>query len=344
MRDPMTWSLPVGTIFGITIKVHILLPVVALGLILKAGFKEGAPPDIWLYSTGLMGILFLAVLVHEFGHSFAARAVDGDSHEIMLWPLGGLASCDIPQTPRAHLITAAGGPFVNLVLFGIAGGVLAIYFRAGPPMSPFWDPYTAPLLQLGGDGGYRDYKFAFEGWLARFFWVNWMLFWFNIVLVGFPMDGGRIFQALLWPKMGFAASMRAAIFAGFITAICVAIYSVAMESVLMGFLALFIYTTCRHQWLVLENGGDEAMFGYDFSQGYTSLERHDVPQRRRPSFWQRWLQERAAKRLRRELAEREGEESRMDVLLEKVQREGLQSLTDEERRFLTRVSARYRNK
>jgi hypothetical protein len=85
------------------------------------------------------------------------------------------------------------------------------------------------------------------------------------------------------------------------------------------------------------------MVGYDFSQGYTSLER-EAPPRRRPSFWQRWLQKRAAERLRRELAEREGEENRMDMLLEKVQREGLQALTDEERRFLTRVSARYRNK
>ncbi len=239
------------------------------------------------------------------------------------------------------MITAAAGPFVNVLLFVAAGGVL-IYFHIRPPMSPWWDPYDLHLLYIGGDGG-EITVYPWQGWLARFFFVNWMLFWFNMVLVGFPMDAGRIFQALLWPKMGFAASMRAAIFAGFITSLCVGIYSIAMESVLMGFLALFIYTTCRHQWLVLETGGDEAMVGYDFSQGYTSLE-HEAPPRRRPSFWQRWLQKRAAERLRRELAEREGEENRMDMLLEKVQREGLQALTDEERRFLTRVSARYRNK
>ena len=287
-----------------------------------------------------MLLLFVSVLLHEFGHSFAARAVDGDSHEIMLWPLGGLASCDIPQTPRAHFITAAGGPLVNALLFLASAGVLA-YFHVRPPMSPLWDPYDLHLLSL--DGSADTSVAPWMGWLARFFYINWMLFWLNIVLIGFPMDGGRIFQALLWPKMGFAASMRAAIFAGFITALCVAIYSIAFESVLMGFLALFIYTTCRHQWLVLEHGGDEAMFGYDFSQGYTSLER-EAPPRRRPNFWQRFLQKRAADKLRRELAEREGEENRMDTLLEKVQREGLHALTDEERRFLTRVSARYRNK
>ena len=237
-----------------------------------------------------MLLLFLSVLLHEFGHSFAARAVEGDSHEIMLWPLGGLASCDIPQTPRAHLITAAAGPFVNLLLFVAAGGVL-VYFHIRPPMNPWWDPYDLHLLYIGGDGGEISGRYPWQGWLARFFFVNWMLFWFNIVLSVSPWTAAAFSRRCSGRKMGFAASMRAAIFAGFITSLCVGIYSVAMESVLMGFLALFIYTTCRHQWLVLETGGDEAMFGYDFSQGYTSLER-EAPPRRRPSFWQRWLQKR----------------------------------------------------
>ena len=41
---------------------------------------------------------------------------------------------------------------------------------------------------------------------------------------------------------------------------------------------------------------------------------------------------------------REAEELRMDELLEKVQSQGLSALTDEERRFLKRVSDRYRNR
>ena len=54
------------------------------------------------------------------------------------------------------------------------------------------------------------------------------------------------------------------------------------------------------------------------------------------------LQRRAARKAQREVELREAEDRRMDELLEKVQRDGLQSLTEEERRFLTRVSARYR--
>jgi hypothetical protein len=56
------------------------------------------------------------------------------------------------------------------------------------------------------------------------------------------------------------------------------------------------------------------------------------------------MQRRAARKLQRELEQREAEERRMDELLEKVQRDGLQALSDEERRFLTRVSAKYRNR
>ena len=75
------------------------------------------------------------------------------------------------------------------------------------------------------------------------------------------------------------------------------------------------------------------------------LERENsASRRRRPSVWQRWWQKRQARKLQREMEQREAEENRMDELLEKVQREGLQSLSDEERRFLTRVSAKYRNR
>jgi hypothetical protein len=48
--------------------------------------------------------------------------------------------------------------------------------------------------------------------------------------------------------------------------------------------------------------------------------------------------------LQREQEQREAEERRMDELLAKVQREGMNSLTDEEKRFLKRVSDRYRNR
>ena len=115
-------------------------------------------------------------------------------------------------------------------------------------------------------------------------------------------------------------------------------------------LCWFIYINCKQQILRLANGGEDAPFGYDFSQGYTSLEGLPAagPPRKRPEAAQ--LVPAAgdssgppAKPSREHDLPREAEERRMDELLEKVQRDGIQSLTDEEKRFLTRVSARYRD-
>src|SRR5258708_6359545 len=108
MRDPLTWSLPIGRLFGIVIKVHLLFPFVALALILRAAAK-GEPGD-WIIATGIEAMLFVSVLLHEFGHCFGARFVDGDAHEILMWPLGGLAYVEVPHTWRANLFTAIAGP------------------------------------------------------------------------------------------------------------------------------------------------------------------------------------------------------------------------------------------
>src|SRR5262245_59066634 len=123
MRDPFTWSLPFGRMFGITIRIHILFPIFILIMWLQAATKKPDPGhNFALQMLAVMGLLFISVLIHEFGHCFAARSVDGDANEVLLWPLGGLANCDVPNTPRAHFLTAAGGPLANLLLCVLAAG------------------------------------------------------------------------------------------------------------------------------------------------------------------------------------------------------------------------------
>ena len=60
-------------------------------------------------------------------------------------------------------------------------------------------------------------------------------------------------------------------------------------------------------------------------------------------LFKRWRQARLARRLQRENEERARDEERMDQLLDKIARTGKESLTEEERRFLERMSARRRN-
>src|SRR5262245_7806750 len=134
MRDPMSWSIPLFRAFGIQVRLHILYIIITLGLVLRA---VSLMPDHWL-DVVLVAVvlLFIAVLLHEFGHCFAARRVDGEADEILMWPLGGLAYCAVPHTPRANLITAVGGPLVNVAICLGAGAVLiaADYL---PPINVF---------------------------------------------------------------------------------------------------------------------------------------------------------------------------------------------------------------
>jgi hypothetical protein len=351
MRDPFTWSLPLYSAFGIKVRMHILFPVLAFALIGRAVVTKDVPPGLWWPAAQIVALLVVAVLFHEYGHCIAARWVEGDAHEILLWPLGGLASVEVPHTARANFITAAAGPLADIVLCVVTGAAL-MFFGIRPPFNPFWNPVPwtptgivlPELYTWGGAEVSKELLTPGLVLLARFFWLNWVLCLFNLALVGFPMDSGRMFQCLLWPRLGFRQATLAAVFAGFFTMLIVGICALVFNELLLFLLALWIYITCRQQWIILETGGEESLFGYDFSQGYTSLERDQPPPRRKPSFLKRWLQARAKKRMERQQEQREAEERRMDELLAKVQTQGLQALTDEERRFLTRVSARYRNR
>jgi Zn-dependent protease len=361
MHDPFAWSIPAGRLFGINVRIHWLFPFVALGWILHMAFYKPykdypIPEGIWLDACILMGILFVSVLLHEFGHCFAARAVHGDAQEVLLWPLGGLANVDVPHRPRAHFLTAAAGPAVNIFIAVFCGLLLLVADKHA--YQPIWNPLPTSfpmrdalhgkvyLTTWSGDIHALS-PYALPVWLVRICWVNYFSAVINIVLVGFPLDGGRMLQAALWPSLGYRQATLTAVFSGFAVVFVVGLYAIIQSSVLALCLALFIYAACQRQWVILETGGEEGVFGYDFSQGYTSLERDQIqaaPTVRRVSWWRRWLQRRAARRLQREMEQREAEERRLDQLLDKLHREGRAAMTEEEQRFMKRVSDRYRNR
>jgi Zn-dependent protease len=355
MRDPFTWALPLGRIFGITVRLHILFVIFILVMWLDRVFSKTASQGEATWMLVLMALVFFSVLLHEFGHCFAARYVDGEASEVLLWPLGGLAKCDVPHSPSANFITAFGGPLVNILLCMFSGAVLvACSFK--PNFSPLPEQCWQTLLYNFGDGrtygswwALRSPAETLPTWqylVAQFFWVNWVCLLINVVLVGFPLDGGRMLQSILWPRLGYRSATWTAIVAGYVVMIIVGIYAILQKELILLAIAGCIYVACKQEWINLEMGGEESLFGYDFSQGYTSLERDQPapPRKRRPNVLQRWLQRRAAKKLQREQEQQEADERRMDELLDKIAREGKQALTDEEQRFLKRVSDRYRNR
>ena len=110
MRDPFSWSLPIGRIRGITVRVHILLIIVFLGLYLRVAFDSDQAVGAGLEWLIFLGMLFVAVLLHEFGHCYGAHLVDGEAREIL-----GVADVQVADRMKLHrksnrLASVPGGP------------------------------------------------------------------------------------------------------------------------------------------------------------------------------------------------------------------------------------------
>ena len=148
------------------------------GGVLAEGLPGAAPGLLWALGAAA-GLLFAAsVLLHELGHVYFALRNQVPVRGVTLFLFGGVAEITRdPQTPGAELRIAAAGPAVSLALAGIFGA--AAFFTQG------W------LAEASVPAA----------WLAR---INLMLAVFNLI-PGFPLDGGRIFRALVWMRTGSLA-------------------------------------------------------------------------------------------------------------------------------------------
>src|SRR5437773_1308758 len=117
-------SVSIGSLFGIRIRIHAtFFWFVAITLLAGSGRDN---LYVMRYRAISMAALFVMVLMHEFGHCFASRAVGGNPQEILMHPLGGLAFADASRRWGAKLVTVIGGPAVNVLFWSVTA--LVRYF------------------------------------------------------------------------------------------------------------------------------------------------------------------------------------------------------------------------
>ncbi len=170
----------IGRVWGIPIKVHISLLILLIYVASKINGSSNANILLSLaMATFLMTLLFSSIALHELGHSFVAIRKGCRVHEITLMFIGGAAKMDkMPSRPKDEFLMAIAGPIVSICL-----GVLGISIGSAMTLSTL-----RPLYLLG-----EILEFVGKANLA--------LAVFNLV-PAFPMDGGRVFRALMTPRHG----------------------------------------------------------------------------------------------------------------------------------------------
>jgi Zn-dependent protease len=342
MRDVLSWSLSLGRWANVQVRVH------AFFLLLGVFVLHAASTDAWpvWYAISLLGILLASLLLHEAAHVLAARRCGGHADQILVWPLGGLVPAVAPRDARAELLVSVAGPLINLLAAAATLPALMILdnWRIWQLINPLVAPYQG--AEVASAWGY-----LLEG-IALVFWLNWLLFLVNL-LPAFPLDGGRILHAGLWLGVGQRLVTLGAVLISQLTGILLLVGAWLIHDPEFGYawaplaiLGVVLFFSARSEAIGAGNAHrDDDPLGYDFSQGYTSLER-DLETGPKTDLGPvgRWLEERREARQEKQRQTEEDEERRVDDILARLHLTGLDGLSLEDRQILDRVSARYRNR
>lgn len=335
LDNPVNWSFGVGRLLGIRIRLHLLF--ILGGLIVLAHGAATAPEGSgWLaltHAAGMVLVLFSIVLLHELGHCIAARRCGGEADEILMWPLGGLASLSLPHEPGAHIRTTLAGPLVNVLICVVAATVLA--FWTGRLDTVPWNPFD-PFA--GGTPVATEYQW----WVVVVFGFSYLLLLFNLIPM-FPLDGGRLLQCVLWTRTGYRHATSIATGVGMVGAIALGLLAALTRNVTLLAIAFMGYLTCFQQRQAVRMGvfGPDDPGAYEFAGGVGMTTRSTSP--RRPGFLARRRAARAARRELREQQRLADQQRRVDAVLEKISRLGANSLTPDERRTLEYETQRQRS-
>jgi len=184
----MKYSFKIGSAWGIPIELHITF-ILLIAVVFILSFPQ-------LYLFILILFLFVFVVVHELAHSVVARHFKIKVRKIVLYPIGGVSEIEeIPEKPSIEWRMAIAGPLTSFVI----GGVLLALNQIISIEEP-----AAPLGASLATAGSLTLDLAI---------LNLILGAFNLI-PAFPMDGGRVFRALLAERMKFSDATKYAAFIG----------------------------------------------------------------------------------------------------------------------------------
>lgn len=239
----MGGSLRLFRVWGIDVQVHwSFLLILGYGAFIYSGQTNRVAGA--LYGIVVILLLFVCVLLHEFGHALTAKYFKVNVPNITLLPIGGVAQLErMPRQPLQEFLIAIAGPAVNFVLAALLLPVALLAVGLGMG--------SGGLTSLLSYAQSRMMTPSLDGLLVYLAITNFALGLFNL-LPAFPMDGGRVLRSLLAMAMPYVRATRVAVMVGRLMAVLMAFLGLGGNIMLL-LIAFFVYIGGRGELEAVES-------------------------------------------------------------------------------------------
>lgn len=220
-----------GSVADIPIKVHWSFGLLLL-FVGYVAYNNGKPSEDVVWFFVYVGMLFLFVIMHEYGHALTARRYGIATRDIIISPIGGVARLEgLPSQPRHELLIAIAGPMVNVCLAILFLIILLVCQYDIMPQSDRINLIASP-----------------SDFISYLLLINGALVVFNMV-PAFPMDGGRVLRAVLAMSIGdkLKATKIASII-GQLFAVAFIGLGLYFSHYVLVFVGLFVLVTARSEY------------------------------------------------------------------------------------------------
>ena len=179
IKHMKSWSISFARVLGVELRLHFTFLLLIVFISFFAMDSPGAAGI--LRGLALMGIVLLAVVLHEVGHIVAAHIRHVPTRAIVLLPIGGLPFRDGTETQRPpapvdEVFVSLAGPLVSLLMGGLSAALLMM-------LKPDLHWLAKPFISA-------------ENILKSMIWINLLLGGINLLPV-YPLDGGRLLRLFL---------------------------------------------------------------------------------------------------------------------------------------------------
>lgn len=186
-------------IFGIEIRLDISVIIIFMLIVYSLAngvFSQWHPqwslPLVWGTAIAAGLAFFVSLLAHELAHSVVSQHYGIPVPRITLFLFGGMAEISRePDRPKVEFLIAIAGPAMSLLIAFLCTNLVGWMTSDVQLVEAISSGDVSAIAQLG------PVTTALL-WLGT---INLVLAIFNMI-PGFPMDGGRVFRALIWAVTG----------------------------------------------------------------------------------------------------------------------------------------------